>query len=109
MRAVREVLQRAGVNMAALLERHEVVAACQQQLQKLPKPVGPALHRVAAATTKRTCSAFVCSDFVCSTSVLTTTGISTVTLCYNCLYFKGSHLLSAEDVQGHFWKHKHKL
>lgn len=43
MRTVRELLQLAGVNMAALLERHEVMSACQQQLDKKPKAVGLAL------------------------------------------------------------------
>ena len=40
MKTVREVLQRSGVDMAALLERHEVLTACQQQLHKLPRPEG---------------------------------------------------------------------
>lgn len=40
MKTVREVLQRSGVDMAALLERQEVITACQQQLDKLPRPVG---------------------------------------------------------------------
>ena len=40
MKTVREVLQRSGVDMAALLERHEVITACQKQLDKLPRPVG---------------------------------------------------------------------
>lgn len=40
MKTVREVLQRSGVDMAALLERHEVITACRQQLDKLPGPVG---------------------------------------------------------------------
>ena len=46
MKTVRGVLQRAGVDMAALLERHEVISACQQQLDKLPKPVGRSLHEL---------------------------------------------------------------
>ena len=54
MRTVRELLQRVGVNMAALLERHEVIAACQKQLDQLPQPVGLALHRPAAPDTKGT-------------------------------------------------------
>ena len=40
MKTVRSLLQGSGVDMAALLERHEVISACQQQLDKLPKPVG---------------------------------------------------------------------
>ena len=43
MKSVRKVLQLSGINMAALLERHEVMTACQQQLDKMPKPVGRAL------------------------------------------------------------------
>ncbi len=45
MRSVRELLQLAGINMAALLERHEVMTACQHQLDRMPKPVGLALLR----------------------------------------------------------------
>ena len=54
MRTVRELLQRVGVNMAALLERHEVIAACQKQLDQLPPPVGLALYRPAGADTTGT-------------------------------------------------------
>lgn len=50
MKSVREVLQLSGINMAALLERHEVMTACQQQLDKMPKPVGM------AALTPSTCT-----------------------------------------------------
>ncbi|KAA6428792.1 MAG: hypothetical protein FRX49_01667, partial [Trebouxia sp. A1-2] len=45
MRSVRELLQLAGTNMAALLERHEVMTACQHQLDRMPKPVGLACLR----------------------------------------------------------------
>ena len=40
MKTVQSLLQGSDVDMAALLERHEVISACQQQLDKLPKPVG---------------------------------------------------------------------
>lgn len=40
MKTVRAVLQRAGVDMAALLERQEVISACQQYLDRLPRPLG---------------------------------------------------------------------
>jgi len=45
VRSVRELLQLAGINIAALLERHEVMTACQHQLDRMPKPVGLALLR----------------------------------------------------------------
>ena len=50
MKSVREVLQLSGINMAALLERHEVMTACQQQLDKMPKPVGMALLTPSTST-----------------------------------------------------------
>lgn len=40
MKTVRTVLQRAGVDMAALLERQEVITACQKYLDLMPRPVG---------------------------------------------------------------------
>lgn len=53
MKTVREVLQQSGVDMAALLERHEVISACQQQLHKLPRPVGVA--SIMLLTVSHTC------------------------------------------------------
>ena len=50
MQTVRGLLQLTGVNMAALLERHEVMTACQQQLDMMPKPVGLALLRPVSCT-----------------------------------------------------------
>lgn len=47
MKTVQAVLQRAGVDMAALLERQEVISACQQYLDRLPRPLGMTLHLLA--------------------------------------------------------------
>ena len=52
MKTVREVLLRSGVDMAALLERHEVITACQQQLDKLPRPLGMDLPHVTCCITQ---------------------------------------------------------